>query len=165
MCVCVCLCDYVRGRLCAHLPQSVHEEDWERGSSVSAKAGVEWRYRQSLASTSPATGGSFIFPVHSLSLISPDNHEYGCLSAWSPPAFNGWNREKQLSAVLMSQNIVIAVLARCIRMTCFVVTNLMSWRVPPKDYLQRRLPVKTEERSWNPGEQNEDVHKQRIQVI
>lgn len=86
------------------------------GSSVSAKAEVEWRYQQSLLSTSPATGGSFIFPVRSLSLILPDNHEYGCLRR--ALGSNGWNREKQLSAV--SMNTVIEVLTLCICMTYFV---------------------------------------------
>lgn len=33
------------------------------GSIRAAKAGVEWRYQHSLLSTSPATGGSFIFPA------------------------------------------------------------------------------------------------------
>lgn len=119
-CVClwVCTCAWATQCLCAkaHLP-FVLEEDWEYGSSVNAKAEVEWRYQQSLVSTSPATGGSFIFIVHSLSLILPNNHEYGCLCRVF--GSNGWNREKQLSAVLMSSNIVIAILALCICMTYF----------------------------------------------
>lgn len=69
--MCVCVCAHVRGRLGASVPRHtfpfVREEDRERGSNVSAKAEVEWRYQRSLVSTSPATGGSFISPACLLS--------------------------------------------------------------------------------------------------
>lgn len=57
----------LRASLLSHTFPFVHGKDWERGSSVNAKAEVEWHYQQSLLSTSPATGGSFIFPVCLLS--------------------------------------------------------------------------------------------------
>lgn len=80
------------------------KEDEGSVSSVDGGAEVECCGWQSLLCTSPATGGSFISPVCSRALILPRHHEYACVCFAL-----GSKQQEQLCAVLMSQNILIAV--------------------------------------------------------
>lgn len=85
-----CTCDEPRLPLPHFFFLSAVEMENVVWSVRAAKAGVEWRYQHSLLSTSPATGGSFIFPARLLS--RPDNHEYGCIRRAGD--CNGRNRRK-----------------------------------------------------------------------
>lgn len=115
----VCECAHVRGRMCRGTPSPLSARKIESAGRMSVP-----RLKSSAAISSHSS------PLHLPQVALSSSQSTVCLLSYpiimnmdvsiEPLGSNGWNREKQLSAVLMSLNIVIAVLGLCICMTCFL---------------------------------------------